>query len=105
VGVVLGASERVLLARLAAYGRPPAHHYAPNRSVTVPAWSNRFNMLCDLRFVSGYVFAVVVVVLGISERVLAAAPGQFDRPPAHYDAPGHPGTFPACANRSSMPCE
>jgi hypothetical protein len=47
--VVLGASERVLAARLAAYGRPPAHHFAPDRLATVPTCSNRLYMFPDLR--------------------------------------------------------
>jgi hypothetical protein len=28
-----------------------------------------------------------------------------DRPPTNHDAPSRPGTFPACANHSNMPCE
>jgi hypothetical protein len=64
VVVALGASERVLAARLAAYERPPAHHYAPGRPGTFPACSNRSNMLCDVRFMLAYTFPAVVVVLG-----------------------------------------
>jgi hypothetical protein len=46
-----------------AYDRPPARHHAPSCPSTAPVCSNRLYMFCDLRFVSGYTFAVVIVVL------------------------------------------
>jgi hypothetical protein len=99
VVIVLRASERVLAARLAAYKRPPAHHFAPGRPGTFPACSNCFNILCDLRFVFGYVFPAVVVVWSAIERVLAQAFGLRERPPAYHHAPSRLATVPACSNR------
>jgi hypothetical protein len=43
--------------------RSPAHHHAPGRPSTNSVCSNRLYMFYDLRFVSGYAFAVVVVVV------------------------------------------
>jgi hypothetical protein len=60
--VVWSAPIEFWLARLAAYGRPPAHHYAPSRPSTFPVCSNRSNMFPDLRFVLVYTFPAVVVV-------------------------------------------
>jgi hypothetical protein len=73
----------LLLSPLPCCDRPPASHRAPGRRGTFPVCSNRSNMFFDLRFVPVYAFAVVVVVLGASDRVLAAAPRQFDRSPVH----------------------
>jgi hypothetical protein len=49
VVVVLSACDRVLAARFAAYGRPPASHHEPDRPITVPACLNRLYMFPDLR--------------------------------------------------------
>jgi hypothetical protein len=109
VVVVLGAFERVLDARLAAYGRLPAHYHAPSRLSTVPACSNRLYMFPDLRFVTGNVFAAVVVVVRCDfsrgRRELAAPEdsGLRRRPPASQHAPGRLTTSPVCSIHSSMP--
>jgi hypothetical protein len=94
--------------------RPLAHNYALYRPGTFLAYANRSNMLCDIHFVLGYVFPTVVVVRCDFEEEgeLAAPPiasglriATPNRPTAYHDAPGRPSTFPACANRLSMPWE
>jgi hypothetical protein len=86
----------------AQFDRLPAHYCAPSRLDTIPVCSNRLYIFPDLRFMLAYVFPVVVVVLGASERVLAQRSGLRERPPAHYHAPSRLATVPICSNRLYM---
>jgi hypothetical protein len=57
----------------------------PDRPGTAPVCSNRSNMRCDIRFVPGYVFTAVLVVVGahdFDEKAEKCGAAQFDHPPA-----------------------
>jgi hypothetical protein len=62
-------------------------------------------MLFDLRFILGYTFAAMVVMLAACNQVLAGQASASDRPPTYYYAPSRPGTLPTYANRSNMPTD